>query len=123
MFRNLSTKTKFKFNMALIIIAFGIVTLQISEIEDNTIYYLNNFVILIILAISNYNLYMQIKGGTKRVNGYLEDLMQFAFMKTNEVNKAKYIKLNLNPILSSKAHFIAVIDGILFILSIFCFLD
>ena len=78
--------------MALIIIAFGIVTLQISEIEDNTIYYLNNFVILIILAISNYNLYMQIKGGTKRVNGYLEDLMQFAFMKTNEVNKAKYIK-------------------------------
>ncbi len=92
MFRNFSTKTKFKFNMGLIIIAFGIVTLQISEIEDNTIYYLNNFVILIILAISNYTLYKQIKGGTKRVNGYLADLMQFAFMKTNEVNKAKYIK-------------------------------
>jgi len=78
--------------MGLIIIAFGIVSLQISEIEDNTIYYLNNFVILIVLAISNYTLYKQIKGGTKRVNGYLADLMQFAFMKTNEVNKAKYIK-------------------------------
>jgi len=92
MFKNFSTKTKFKFNMALIIIAFAFVTLQLDLVKENTIFYIVNFLLLLIIAISNYTLYSQITGGTKRVNSYLADLMKFAFMKTNEVNKAKYIK-------------------------------
>jgi len=92
MFKNFSTKTKFKFNMTLIIVAFAIVSFQQIEADSNVLFLLINFILLIILGFTNYSLYSQITGGTQRVNGYLADLMQFAFMKTNQVNKAKYIK-------------------------------
>ncbi len=93
MFKNINTKHRFLINM--IIAQIGFFSISISAIYSSskiiTILILNLSFALIILY-TNYAAMKRVVGGIDRFKLYMDDIMNFVFMRTNNIKKASYMK-------------------------------
>ena len=93
MFKNISTKQKLFINMLLTQIGFAIISMTAILSASKVIAIVTvNVIFAIILAYTSFAAMKRIVGGIERFNEYLQDLMDFAFMRRNSVRKAQYIK-------------------------------
>ncbi|AXX92349.1 chemotaxis protein [Malaciobacter molluscorum LMG 25693] len=93
MFKNIHTKYKILINMLLSQVAFAAISITaiISTHSAVAIIIVNVF-FAIIIAYTNYSAMNRILGGINRIQEYLHDFMNYAFMKSNKIRKAEFIK-------------------------------
>ncbi len=90
---NLPTKQKLFLNMLLTQAAFAILSITaILAASDIVAIITVNVIFAVIIAYTSFAAMKRITGGIERFKSYLEDLMEFAFMRSNSVRKAEYIK-------------------------------
>ena len=93
MFTNISTKNKLLLNMIIAQIGFAsITTAAILSNSKITALLTVNIVFAIIMAYTSFSAMRRIVGGIDRFKLYMNDLMDFVYMRTNRIVKAKYIK-------------------------------
>jgi methyl-accepting chemotaxis protein len=92
-FSNMPTKQKLFINMILAQIGFATITTVaiLSHSKESAIITIN-IVFAIILAYSNFAAMRRITGGIDRFKDYMEDFMEFAFMRRNRIKKAMHMK-------------------------------
>ena len=93
MFKNMSTRNRILINMFIAQIGFASITAA-AILSDSKIVTLViiNVAFAIIIAYTNFAAMRRIVGGIERFKLYMEDLMDFVYMKTNRIEKAKYMK-------------------------------
>ena len=93
MFKNLPTKQKMFLNMLLAQIGFAAIT-AVAIYSDSKISAILtvNILFAIIIAYSNYTAMKRVVGGIERFKIYMEDLLDFVYMRTNTIEKAKFMK-------------------------------
>ncbi len=93
MFKNVNTKNKLFINMVIAQIGFASIT-TIAILSDSKLIALLtvNIVFAIIIAYTNFATMRRITGGINRFKLYMDDLMDFVFMRTNRIEKASYMK-------------------------------
>ena len=93
MLLNLTTKKRLLLNLVLTQLGFAIISIVaiLSEYKIIAIIAINIVfaIVTTYLAINSIN---RIVGGIDRLKRYIDDLMNFAFFKTNRIKKAEYIK-------------------------------
>ena len=91
MFQNMQTKQKLFVNMLLAQIGFASIT-SVAILSDSKIVALLtvNIVFALIIAYSNFAAMQRITSGIDRFKLYMNDLMDFVYMRTNRIVKAKY---------------------------------
>ena len=93
MFKNISSKKKILINMFLAQIGFATIsTVAILSHSEITAIITVNILFAIVTAYTNYAAMQRIVGGIERFKEYMEDIMDFAFMRVNKINKAQYMK-------------------------------
>ncbi|PHO15188.1 chemotaxis protein, partial [Malaciobacter marinus] len=93
MFKNIHTKYKILLNMIVTQIAFAIISITAIVSASDIIAILSiNILFGIIVAYTNFAAMKRIVGGIDRLREYLDDFMQYAFMKSNKIRRAEYIK-------------------------------
>ena len=94
MFKNVPTKTKIFINMIISQIGFLALTVTALMVVDSktTILITVNIIFAIVVAYTNYAAMKRITSGIDRFKSYMDDLVEFVFMRTNSVNKAQYMK-------------------------------
>jgi len=93
MFKNISTRKKIFINMLLAQVGFATIsTVAIYSNSQMNAILTVNILFAIIIGYTNYAAMKRIVGGIKRFNSYMNDIMDFAFMRVNKINKAKYMK-------------------------------
>ncbi len=93
MFKNISTKNKIFINMILAQIGFAtITTIAILTESKITALIIVNLIFAVIIFYTSYAAMRRIVGGIDRFKKYMDDIMDFAFMKVNKINKAQYMK-------------------------------
>ena len=93
MFTNISTRKKILLNMFFAQLGFAtITTVSILSHSQFTAIITVNIIFAIIIAYTNYAAMKRIVGGIERFKLYMEDIMDFAFMRVNKINKAQYMK-------------------------------
>ncbi|WP_164968727.1 methyl-accepting chemotaxis protein, partial [Malaciobacter mytili] len=93
MFKNIHTKHKILINMLISQIAFAIISITAIVSSSDIIAILAvNIIFGIVIAYTNYSAMNRIVGGIHRIREYLDDFMLYAFMKSNKIRKAEYIK-------------------------------
>jgi methyl-accepting chemotaxis protein len=93
MFVNIPTKQRMFINMLLAQIGFAAIsTAAILTDHQYTSILIVNLVFAIIIAYTNYVAMLRTTGGIARVKEYMEELMEFVYMRRNKVRKAEYIK-------------------------------
>jgi len=93
MFKNISTKQKMFINMLLAQVGFtSITTIAILSNSQVTTLITVNLVFAVIIAYTNYAAMNRVVGGIDRFKAYMNDIMDFAFMRVNKIEKAKYMK-------------------------------
>ncbi len=93
MFKNIETKTKILINM--VIAQLGFITISTVAILSSgkvTAIIVINILFAIICAYTNFAAMNRIVGGINRFKEYMDDLMDFIFMRTNSIRKATFIK-------------------------------
>lgn len=74
-------------------IAFAIISITAIVSASDIIAILSiNILFGIIVAYTNFAAMKRIVGGIDRLREYLDDFMQYAFMKSNKIRRAEYIK-------------------------------
>ena len=93
MFKNISTKQKILVNMFLAQIGFTTIT-TVAILSDSQVAALVtvNVVFAVIIAYTNYAAMVRVVGGIERFKKYMNDIMDFAFMRVNKIDKAQYMK-------------------------------
>ena len=93
MFKNISTKHKILVNMFLAQIGFTTIT-TVAILSDSQVTALVtvNVVFAVIIAYTNYAAMVRVVGGIERFKKYMNDIMDFAFMRVNRIDKAQYMK-------------------------------
>ncbi len=93
MFTNVSTKWKIFINMILAQIGFATISIVaiLSESKVSAIIIIN-LIFAVIIAYTNYAALQRISGGIERFKRYMDDIMDFAFMRVNKIEKAQYMK-------------------------------
>ncbi len=114
MFKNIHTRKKLLINMLLAQIGFAaITTTAIIASNEITAIIIVNLVFAVIIAYTNYAAMKRITGGIDRFKRYMEDLMDFIFMRTNRIEKAKYMKNDeIGLILTEMNNYVDRIDTI-----------
>ncbi len=93
MFKNTPTKQKLLINMILAQLGFAtITTVAILSDSKMTAIIVTNLIFAAIIAYTNYAAMRRIVGGIERFRKYMDDIMDFAFMRTNRIVKAEYMK-------------------------------
>jgi len=93
MFKNMSTKNKMLINMILAQIGFAVITaVAIFGESQITALLTVNILFAIIIAYTNFAAMRRVVGGIDRFNLYMNDIMAFAFMRINKIEKADHIK-------------------------------
>lgn len=93
MLLNLTTKKRLLLNLLLTQLGFAIISIVaiLSDHAITAIITVNVVFAIIITYITVYSM-KRIVGGIERLKLYIDDLMDFAFYKTNRIKKAQYIK-------------------------------
>ena len=93
MLLNLTTKKRLLLNLVLTQLGFAIISIVaiLSDHAITAIITVNVVFAIIITYITVYSM-KRIVGGIERLKLYIDDLMDFAFYKTNRIKKAQYIK-------------------------------
>ena len=93
MFNNIPTKQKLFINMIISQIGFAAIT-SVAILSDSklTAILTVNIVFAVIVAYTNFAAMKRITGGIDRFRKYMEDIMDFVYMRTNRIIKAKYMK-------------------------------
>ena len=93
MLANLETKKRIFLNMLLSQIGFALISV-VAIMSDHTIaaIIVVNLVFATIIAYISFYSMKRIVGGIDRIKTYVDDLMDFAFYRTNRIRKAKYFK-------------------------------
>jgi methyl-accepting chemotaxis protein len=93
MFKNIPTRQKLLINMIIAQIGFAtITTTAILSHSQVTAIIVVNLVFAVIIAYTNFAAMKRITGGINRFKNYMEEIMDFAYMRTNRVVKAKFMK-------------------------------
>jgi len=92
-FSNLPIRTKIFVNMLIAQIGFAAITIVaiLSHSKIAAIVAVN-IVFGLIIVYTNWAAYVRIEGGIQRFKTYMNDLMDFSFMRTNRIEKARYMK-------------------------------
>ena len=93
MFKNMDTKNKLFLNMLIAQIGFATIT-TVAIFSDSKIgaLIIVNVAFAIIIAYTNFAAMQRITGGIDRFKLYMDDIMNFVYMKTNRITKATYMK-------------------------------
>ena len=93
MFKNVDTKKKLFINMLIAQIGFATIT-TVAILSDSKIgaLIIVNVAFAIIIAYTNFAAMKRITGGIDRFKLYMDDIMNFVYMKTNRITKASYMK-------------------------------
>lgn len=112
MFKNVSTRKKIFINMALAQIGFATIsTVAIYSHSHITAILTINILFAVIIGYTNYAAMKRITGGIKRFKTYMDDIMAFAFMRVNRINKAQYMKNDeIGMILTELNHYVDQFD-------------
>ncbi|WP_419765206.1 MAG: methyl-accepting chemotaxis protein [Arcobacter sp.] len=93
MFNNIPTRLKLFFNMLIAQIGFAtITTVAILTHSEFTSIIVVNILFGLIIAYTNFAAMKRITGGIDRFKKYMDEIMNFAFMRVNRIEKAKYMK-------------------------------
>ncbi|PPK61236.1 methyl-accepting chemotaxis protein, partial [Malaciobacter marinus] len=93
MFKNIHTRYKILINMLVTQVAFAIISITaIVSASDIVAILAINILFGIIVAYTNFAAMKRIVGGIDRLREYLDDFMQYTFMKSNKIRRAEYIK-------------------------------
>ena len=93
MFQNMSAKRRIFINMLLAQIGFtAITTVAILSHSKLTALLTVNILFMIIIAYTNYAAMQRVVGGIERFKKYMNNIMDFAFMRVNKIDKAEYMK-------------------------------
>ncbi|RXJ98428.1 chemotaxis protein [Arcobacter sp. CECT 8986] len=93
MFRNVPTKYKILANMLISQAAFAAISItSIVSTHSIVAIIVVNLFFAITIAYTNYSAMRRIIGGIDRIKEYLHDFMDYAFMKSNKIRKAEFIK-------------------------------
>ena len=112
MFKNLSTKRKIILNMLLAQIGFAAITATaILSHNAITAIIVVNILFAIIIAYTNFIAMKRILGGIDRFKLYMDNIMDFVFMRTNRIVKAQYMKNDeIGLILTEMNNYVDKID-------------
>ena len=112
MFKNIPTKYKILINMIIAQIGFAVITtVAIISHSQITALITVNIVFAIIITYTNYAAYQRIGGGIDRFKKYMDNIMDFAFMRVNKINKAQYMKNDeIGMILTELNHYVDQFD-------------
>ena len=93
MLLNLTTKKRLLLNLVLTQLGFAIISI-VAILSDHAVTAIItiNVVFAIIITYITVHSMKRIVGGIERLKLYIDDLMDFAFYKTNRIKKAQYIK-------------------------------
>ena len=93
MLLNLTTKKRLLLNLVLTQLGFAIISI-VAILSDHAVTAIItvNLVFAIIITYITVHSMKRIVGGIERLKLYIDDLMDFAFYKTNRIKKAQYIK-------------------------------
>ncbi len=93
MFKNLPTKQKIFFNMLLAQLGFTSISI-VAILSDSKIsaIIVVNVLFALIIAYTNYAAMRRVVGGIERFKKYMNEIMDFAFMRTNSVTRATFMK-------------------------------
>ncbi len=93
MFKNMETKTKILVNMAIAQLGFiAISTVAILSSGKILSIIVVNVVFAIIIVYTNLSAMKRIVGGINRFKEYMDDIMDYIFMRSNSIRKATFIK-------------------------------
>ena len=93
MYKNLPTKVKLFINMLLAQIGFAVITTTAIITSTHLVSILIvNLLFAIIVGYMNFAAMKRITGGINRFKRYMDDIMDFIFMRSNSIEKAKYMK-------------------------------
>lgn len=93
MFKNIDTDKKLLINMIITQLGFASISIvAILTASDLIAIIAINIVFIIIIAYTTYATKNRIVGGINRFKKYLNEIVNFTFMRTNSVEKAKYMK-------------------------------
>jgi len=93
MFKNISTKYKLLINMILAQLGFLSISLvAIFSEHQITAIVLMNLLFMSIIGYTGYAAKQRIVGGIQRIKDYMEELLNFVFMRSNHIKKAEFIK-------------------------------
>ncbi|MGP2655720.1 methyl-accepting chemotaxis protein [Malaciobacter sp. WC5094] len=93
MFTNMSTDKRLWVNMILTQIGFACISIiAIISASDMVAIITINIVFAILIAFTTYAAKKRIVGGIFRFKKYLEEMINFTFMRSNSVQRAEYIK-------------------------------
>ena len=112
MFKNVHTKQKLLINMFLAQAGFATIS-TVAILSDSKIMAIivTNIVFAVIVAYTNYAAMRRILGGIERFKRYMDDIMDFAFMRTNRIQKAQYMKNDeIGLILTELNHYVDKFD-------------
>jgi methyl-accepting chemotaxis protein len=106
MFNNMTTKQRILVNMLLAQIGFTtITTVAILSDSQLTALLTVNVVFALIIAYTNFAAMKRIVGGIDRFKKYMDDIMDFAFMRVNKIDKAQYMKNDEIGLILSELNF------------------
>ncbi|RXK12644.1 chemotaxis protein [Halarcobacter mediterraneus] len=114
MYKNLSSKVKLLINMILAQLGFAVITTTaIITSNDLTAILIVNLFFALIVGYVNFAAMKRITGGIDRFKRYMEDMMDFVFMRTNRIQKAQYMKNDeIGMILTEMNSYVDKIDVI-----------
>nr|WP_122893594.1 methyl-accepting chemotaxis protein [Arcobacter peruensis] len=93
MVKNISTKKRLILNLVLTQIGFAIISIVAILSNSKIIAIVTvNVIFAIIITYFTISSMNRIIGGIDRLKKYIDDLMEFAFFRTNRIKKAEYIK-------------------------------
>ncbi|MGM0519705.1 MAG: methyl-accepting chemotaxis protein, partial [Campylobacterota bacterium] len=93
MFENINTDKKLLINMLITQVGFGAISIvAILTASDLIAIVAINLIFILITAYTTYAAKNRIVGGIFRFKKYLEEIIDFTFMRTNKVEKANHIK-------------------------------
>jgi len=112
MFKNISTRKKIFINMVLAQLGFATIsTVAIYSDSQITAILIVNILFTVIIGYTNYAAMKRITGGITRFKRYMDDIMSFAFMQVNRINKAQYMKNDeIGMILTELNHYVDKFD-------------
>jgi methyl-accepting chemotaxis protein len=92
-FNNIPTKQKLFINMILAQVGFAsITTVAILSNSKLAAIITVNIVFALVVAYTSFSAMQRIVGGIERFRAYMDDLMDFVYMRKNRITKAQYMK-------------------------------
>ena len=114
MYKDLSSRMKLFINMIIAQLGFAVITsTAIITSNDFWAIFIVNMLFALIVGYMNFAAMKRITGGIERFKRYMEDMMDFVFMRTNRIQKAQYMKNDeIGMILTEMNSYVDKIDVI-----------